>query len=222
MATETAQKYCPACERNTMAQRPGTNHILHLLLTICTGGLWLIIWILASIRIGGWKCSTCGSSCTAVRYDANPKSQPKARNIRATVEAGEDDLLEMWAAAPNKSLTSSRDPQVNYLIKMKGTQRTIRYYGKYHKVLVKDVFRKEGYDHPYLDAMCYEDGTRKTYNFEHIEIPGDKWRKPEQLEQVDTHIGELLACPQCSEVISIPADTTDVTCPSCKAELEFT
>jgi len=39
----------------------GANHVLHLLLTILTAGLWSIVWLLASIRIGGWRCEHCGS-----------------------------------------------------------------------------------------------------------------------------------------------------------------
>ena len=43
------------------AYRKGTNHILHLILTICTGGLWSIIWIGVGIKFSGWKCPTCGN-----------------------------------------------------------------------------------------------------------------------------------------------------------------
>jgi len=43
-----------------MIRRKGTNHVLHLLLTVLTAGLWLIVWILVSIKIGGWRCSQCG------------------------------------------------------------------------------------------------------------------------------------------------------------------
>jgi hypothetical protein len=29
-----------------LSQRKKTNHVLHLLLTLVTGGLWLIVWLL--------------------------------------------------------------------------------------------------------------------------------------------------------------------------------
>lgn len=32
-----------------LSQQRKTNHVLHLLLTIITGGLWIIVWILVSI-----------------------------------------------------------------------------------------------------------------------------------------------------------------------------
>jgi hypothetical protein len=62
MAEEKKRKYCKDCEQKVLAVRPGTNHVLHLLLTICTAGLWLIIWVLVSAKIGGWKCPICGRS----------------------------------------------------------------------------------------------------------------------------------------------------------------
>ena len=70
MSVEKTQKYCKACEKNVLAERKGTNHILHFLITVVLGiftmgigaVIWIIIWILLTIKIGGWKCSQCGSS----------------------------------------------------------------------------------------------------------------------------------------------------------------
>ncbi|MCP4076353.1 MAG: hypothetical protein GY744_09230 [Gammaproteobacteria bacterium] len=53
--------YCKNCKENRKVERADTNHILHLLLSIITAGLWLIVWLLISVKIGGWRCSTCGS-----------------------------------------------------------------------------------------------------------------------------------------------------------------
>jgi len=53
-------KWCPICRRQTLWARRRPNHVLHLLLTLTTCGLWLIIWFLLSIRFGGWRCQTCG------------------------------------------------------------------------------------------------------------------------------------------------------------------
>ena|GEM_PF-719304 len=53
-------KFCPTCNRQTLWARPATNHILHLLLTVFLCFTWLPIWILASIKIGGWRCQGCG------------------------------------------------------------------------------------------------------------------------------------------------------------------
>ncbi len=61
MSVDYSQKYCPHCKEYVLAVRKGTNHILHLLLTIVTCGAWIIIWILCAIKIGGWRCPKCGS-----------------------------------------------------------------------------------------------------------------------------------------------------------------
>ncbi len=62
MGVQHSQRYCDRCGDYVLAIRKGTNHILHLLLSIITFGLWIIIWVLVSIKIGGWRCSKCGSS----------------------------------------------------------------------------------------------------------------------------------------------------------------
>jgi len=63
MAIETTQKFCNQCQRLVPATREGANHILHLLLTLLTCGLWLLIWFGRSFtRIGGWRCTVCGGT----------------------------------------------------------------------------------------------------------------------------------------------------------------
>ncbi len=52
--------FCKSCHKQVRIIRPGTNHVLHLLLTLCTFGLWVFVWILVSIKIGGWRCAQCG------------------------------------------------------------------------------------------------------------------------------------------------------------------
>lgn len=59
MGMEHIQAYCKDCEKRIRAERKGTKHILHLILTIFTAGLWLIIWIGSSIKFGGWSCPSC-------------------------------------------------------------------------------------------------------------------------------------------------------------------
>lgn len=61
MAEQRRGKFCRLCGKQTLAVRPGTNHVLHLLLSIVTLGIWLPVWLGLSIKFGGWKCSQCGS-----------------------------------------------------------------------------------------------------------------------------------------------------------------
>lgn len=63
MGIDYKQKWCAQCNRNVRAERRGPNHILHLLLTLVTFGVWAIIWLGVSIRVGGWMCPQCGSRC---------------------------------------------------------------------------------------------------------------------------------------------------------------
>lgn len=53
--------FCRYCKKRTLHQRPGTSHVLHLLLSLLTAGLWIIVWIGCAIKIGGWRCSHCGT-----------------------------------------------------------------------------------------------------------------------------------------------------------------
>lgn len=60
MGDDRTSRFCRTCNRQALATRPGTNHILHLLISVFTLGLWIPMWILISIKIGGWRCNTCG------------------------------------------------------------------------------------------------------------------------------------------------------------------
>jgi len=62
MADEKSSGYCKQCDKRVVVFRKGTNHILHLILTLVTAGLWLIVWIGSAIKFGGWRCSECGST----------------------------------------------------------------------------------------------------------------------------------------------------------------
>jgi hypothetical protein len=62
--SEQAQRWCPDCERNVLATRPGVNHTFHLLMCVFTCACWLWVWVLLSLfNVGGWMCPRCGSSC---------------------------------------------------------------------------------------------------------------------------------------------------------------
>ena len=73
MAQQKKGGFCKKCDKDVVVFRKGTSHVLHLLLTIMFGWLtaplffigalvWLVIWILLSIKIGGWRCDACGSA----------------------------------------------------------------------------------------------------------------------------------------------------------------
>jgi len=62
MSFQETSKFCKYCNRQVLARKKGINHILHLLLTIFTSGIWIIAWILcvAENNNDNWRCGICG------------------------------------------------------------------------------------------------------------------------------------------------------------------
>lgn len=65
MAQEVKNGNCKFCG-NVIVFRDKTNHWLHLVISIITFGFWLPIWLLCSIKIGGWKCSKCARTISLI------------------------------------------------------------------------------------------------------------------------------------------------------------
>ena len=55
-----ARQYCPTCKTTVKAERAPTSHVLHLLLTLITAGLWLPVWIIVAMS-ASYTCAVCGS-----------------------------------------------------------------------------------------------------------------------------------------------------------------
>jgi len=56
-----SMKRCKHCNKNTQHISKSTSHILHLILTVCTLGAWVFVWILCAMSNGMSKqCSECG------------------------------------------------------------------------------------------------------------------------------------------------------------------
>lgn len=61
MSTDVTRGYCPVCEKMVRADRPAFNHTLHALMALCTGCLWLPLWLLLWAGHGGYySCVFCG------------------------------------------------------------------------------------------------------------------------------------------------------------------
>ena len=61
MAYQESTGFCKICNKQSMLRRKGINHIFHFFMSVVTLGLWIIVWIASAIRIGGWRCTQCGS-----------------------------------------------------------------------------------------------------------------------------------------------------------------
>ncbi|GAA4527119.1 hypothetical protein GCM10023174_14180 [Chelativorans composti] len=62
MSIKQKGAYCPQCQKRVLAQGVKPNHLLHLLLTIFTGGLWGIVWLIITVMsAGNYRCTQCGT-----------------------------------------------------------------------------------------------------------------------------------------------------------------
>ncbi len=61
MAFKESQGYCKKCEENILIRAETPNHVLHLIITIFTLSLWVIVWIGLSIKPKEWRCTKCGN-----------------------------------------------------------------------------------------------------------------------------------------------------------------
>jgi hypothetical protein len=100
MAIEQASFHCPQCRQQRLFTRQGTNHVIHLLVTLFLCGLWVPIWILIAISDGSkpYFCSRCGFSGS--RYNlANQFRQQQTRQIRqqpAKPSRIEEQIKALW------------------------------------------------------------------------------------------------------------------------------
>lgn len=52
--------YCPTCGDYRRADSPGASHVLHLLLSLLSCGLWVPIWFMIGLT-SNYCCAACGS-----------------------------------------------------------------------------------------------------------------------------------------------------------------
>lgn len=64
MGLSVIRRHCPTCQQPRPFQREGPNHILHLILTLITAGLWLFVWIFLVIanKAKAHRCQFCGGT----------------------------------------------------------------------------------------------------------------------------------------------------------------
>lgn len=60
MAQKTFMRQCAKCEKPTMHVQQKPAHLLHLVLTVVTVGLWLLVWLALSVFQGKPQCTVCG------------------------------------------------------------------------------------------------------------------------------------------------------------------
>ncbi|KRE00066.1 hypothetical protein ASE63_08160 [Bosea sp. Root381] len=78
MGEKTERAYCRTCEAPVLATKQKPAHVLHLLLTLVTLGVWLIVWIVLTLiaSMKSYRCPTCGD-----------RTVPYTRKLRKEFEA---------------------------------------------------------------------------------------------------------------------------------------
>jgi len=78
MASENRMLACSgACGKMTLHIAPRTSHILHLLLSVITLGVWLLVWYfvaLSTVPEGRAQCTVCGATYQGVKQ--GPQRSP--------------------------------------------------------------------------------------------------------------------------------------------------
>ena len=59
---EEGSGYCGKCLKQVPVYRVRVKHLPHLILTLCTVGVWAIFWIRQIRRIHHWICLDCGAT----------------------------------------------------------------------------------------------------------------------------------------------------------------
>lgn len=74
MPADTHKFFCTRCTAERTFRRLKVNHRFHLIISIVTGGLWLISWlgVVVARRFQPWYCSICG-----IPQAPPPKPPPK-------------------------------------------------------------------------------------------------------------------------------------------------
>lgn len=88
MPYEQSQIWCATCQRYTLAQRPAPSHLVHGLVSLFLCGLWIPVWLIATLRAGHhhFRCSSCGAlwvpqPASVVPTSAQSNPAPKRRTL---------------------------------------------------------------------------------------------------------------------------------------------
>lgn len=83
MGIKKEQRYCASEDRLVLAEKNTPNHFLHLVLTVLTGGLWLIVWFCLAAVNRPYRCPNCGEKTEGVWLYRKLEKRKKRDAIRA-------------------------------------------------------------------------------------------------------------------------------------------
>lgn len=62
---KTEMRYCKSCDAVMPCEKSSPNHILHIILSIITAGIWLIVYAILALESAfkPWRCQKCRKRC---------------------------------------------------------------------------------------------------------------------------------------------------------------
>lgn len=66
MGTKKKRMFCEEEVAMVLAEKQTPNHLLHLVLTLLTAGLWVFVWAILIVTSGPYRCPHCGAK--TLRY----------------------------------------------------------------------------------------------------------------------------------------------------------
>lgn len=67
MTQQTLTLYCHRCSVESSHTQKTPNHVAHLLLSLLTAGIWVVVWVLVAMSSARPVCSRCGEKRGAAR-----------------------------------------------------------------------------------------------------------------------------------------------------------
>jgi hypothetical protein len=85
MREDSVRAFCPVCKHRQTFERGHVNHVLHLVLSVITLGLWLVSWVAVVIgsRCWPWSCTQCGWRLSRLSF---AKEKKKTTQVIASEE----------------------------------------------------------------------------------------------------------------------------------------
>ena len=62
---KTEMRYCKSCDAVMPCTKSSPNHILHIILSLLTAGIWLIVYAVVALESSAksWRCQKCKTKC---------------------------------------------------------------------------------------------------------------------------------------------------------------
>ena len=119
---------CPLCGVQPFNAEK-VNHILHLILSILTGGLWLVVWIFLAISRDAPTCAKCGLPAAQAKRQEKKgqreQEQAHRRRLKMLTQKREEEARQRF---------NRQGPSVGERVKVtKG-----RHKGKFGKVVANE------------------------------------------------------------------------------------